>query len=225
MRFAGFDFPQQQTPFNLNYTPEGWTQPLAVSVARSEAQVREHVLPPDGPAVKQLTPLALEPGNNNLAAIRCSEVVNALVGDGSTVTRSTGAIELPQVLSQRANVLSYRGMDNAMCAGFMIATFQYDFAPPPATQPGLNPDWDARKRVAAQDALVGTAFNLARRANGNGTSTPVMHTRAENSQQVHTEQLLCARSTPSWRCCRPTSASPRSSTSTTATSTRKTAST
>jgi hypothetical protein len=83
-------------------------------------------------------------------------------------------------------------MQGAMCAGFMISTFKYEFedAPEPKQEknPSPNPHKGSKHRVA-QDALVGTAFNLAKKSVGNPVTE--LHSDKVNHKQVHTEQLLC----------------------------------
>jgi len=191
LKFLGFDFKSLDTPYDLSYTPQGWSDRLTVSVARSTAQARTKLLRSDGPAVKQLTPMALESRTTLPASLPSSQVITSLVSEAGDVPKTTSATQLPEVLSQRAHVLDYGGMGNAMCAGFMIATFNYDFASAPVTPTGGTPDYEGIKRTSAQDVVVGTAFNLAKKKLGNGTKETVLHTKQENLDQVHTEQLLC----------------------------------
>lgn len=199
MRFLGFDFRGLTAPTALTFVPDGWTDSLTGSVSRSAAQARAPLLREDGPAVKQLTPLAIEMNLGALPSVEASEVITSLVSaandSGSGPTKTTSADQLPEVLSQRAQVLSYNGMENAICAGFMIVTFQYDFGAAPTTAPVTPGDWEQLKKVSSQDALVGTAYNLAKRKTDKNVKLNMMHTKStktnENLDQVHTEQLLC----------------------------------
>ncbi len=201
MRFVGFDFQELTMPFDIRYTPEGWDTTLTASVLRSPAQARARIVRSDGPVIKQLTPILLRSNfGAQMPVLSGEQVVGSLVSAaaeaGAGATKTTSATQLPEVLSQRARVLSYREMENvAICAGFMIVTFQYDFAETPTPQPGQTPDYEKVKQASAQDALVGTAYNLARRKTGHGAKEPMVHNtgtkKNENLDQVHTEQLLC----------------------------------
>jgi hypothetical protein len=201
MRFVGFDFRDLALPFDIRYTPEGWDTTLTASVLRSPAQARTRLLRSDGPVIKQLTPILLRSNfGAQMPVLSGEQVITSLVSAasdaGAGATKTTSAGQLPEVLSHRARVLSYREMENvAICAGFMIVTFQYDFADAPAQQPGQTPDYEKIKQASAQDALVGTAYNLARRKTGHGAKEPMVHNTSkknnENLDQVHTEQLLC----------------------------------
>jgi uncharacterized protein YaiI (UPF0178 family) len=195
MRFLGFDFRSVALPATLNYTPKGWSDSLTIQVARSATPARTRLVRSDGPAVKQLTPMALESNLRNLPTLPCSQVISALVTaaaqSGAGVIKTTSAAQLPDILSQRAQILESSNMSNVICAGFMIATFQYDFAPAPTTPPVTAADFDKLKQCAAQDVVVGTAFNLAKKKLGNGIKETVLHNAANNLDQVHTEQLLC----------------------------------
>ena len=197
MKFVGFDFNQLTPPFQITFQPSGWQDSLTASVARSTAQARTRLLPPDKPGVKPLTPIALtwNPGAS-LPSLPASQVINSLVtAAGPSITKTTTATQLPQVLSQRAQVLSYHGMDEVMCAGFMIASFEYQFTDTPTTPPVQASDFEAIKQASSQDVVVATAYNLAKRKHAQ-TKLTMVHNKSkkkdENLDQVHTEQLLCA---------------------------------
>jgi hypothetical protein len=192
MRIVGFDFRNLNPGFQASFKPDGWTDAIPFIVRRSTAHARSPLLPDDAPKVKALTPVALEwnPGQS-LPNLAVSQVINSLVsaaGGAASVPKKATALQVPEILSQRAHVLSYGGMDGVMCAGFMIATFEYKFANP------ATANWDATKKCFAQDVVVATAYNLAKRRHGN-TKTTMVHNKSkkagENEDQVHTEQLLC----------------------------------
>lgn len=179
MRFLGFDFVSIHAPANIRYTPPGWNDQITAVVRRSAAQARTQLPGAGGAGQRQLTPIEIQPQMGPLPNLACSEVINSLVdaaaGSTTPVKAFSKATDLPTILSQRADVLDYAGMKQVMCAGFMLATFQYDFS----------------DTNAAQDIVVGTAYNLAKTIDGKKVKHTALHSKNVNDDQVHTEQLLC----------------------------------
>lgn len=188
MRFLGFDFRKVDLPFGLVYTPAGWNENLVFRVTRSKASVRDWKTASG--ADKHLRPIAFE-STALPATLDPTQVVDSLVAEAKKGVSAaaygslTEVAQMPAVLSKRPNVLSYNSMKNVMCAGYMIASFKYEFGN--LDEPSELEGYSDKFRFA-EDAAVGTAFNLAKTEK---TGITVLHSKKEGFKQVHTEQLLC----------------------------------
>lgn len=180
MKFLGYDFPTIAMPFNLSYSPPGWQDQLTFQVSRRGATPPNPLIAAS-PA-SRIRPLMFEPlPIGNLPRLTCASVVDALLANPGAAGPGANATDLPTIWSQRPQVLDQHGMDNVMCAGFMIATFSYE-------------DSVGGKSVHRhQDSVVGTAINLAKRKVGQLKVT-MLHDNstkpADNNDQAHTEMCL-----------------------------------
>ena len=185
MKFLGYDFPDINLPVNLTYQPPGWTDSLTFQINRRAAQVGAQIATTPGSRIR---PLLFEPlAVGNLPRLNCSGVVDSLVAHPKALaaTDKGDATSLPEIWSQRPQVLDDHSMGGVMCAGFMIATFSYEEDQPPGSpKPTL---------FRHQDSAVATAINLAKKKVDNIKVTMVHDNSPKptmNLDQAHTEMNL-----------------------------------
>lgn len=174
MQFCGWNFGGTDYPINLSVTPPGvqWARtPLTVAVARTDAATG---------GGWNVRPVAMTWTNrpNGLPDLPLDQVVSAMrdanppAGGGA----GGGAGGLPQLLTQNGNLLSYHGMNGVMCAASALAVFRYELT----------------DTLAFTDALMVVAYNLSQARDGRDVRSIVVHTRDQNSEQVHAEQICYA---------------------------------